>query len=246
MDVLPPLSEEDRMLSGLCYPFWPVVSPLVLFGSRREEPFVHFHALQAVALGLASLAGAAAMALGLWVVFQVLPGTAPTFSGLVGVGAFVGGLFVSLFYLSFLFYTAWRASAGQFLRLPFLGRWAEARMRQNLGLTDESFRVDPLPGRSEEEAEELPDPAELLRLHRPESRRRVAEEQDFEMEILAEPEVPAEPEPQVEEPEERFQPGLFPSAPRAAGRKFRWTPLEEEADEVEVEPPTKGGGFQAW
>lgn len=182
MEILPPLSEEDRMLAGLGYPFWPVVPPLVLLSARREEPFVHFHALQALGLGVVSSGGGLVLALFTWLVLKVLPGNSPTFSGVVGLGVFAFGFFSVLFYFVFLFFTAWRASAGRFLRLPFLGAWAEARMQARLGLTAEEYSVEPLP-RVEPAPIQEPVPeefvegfqeavqevgvAELTRLHRP-------------------------------------------------------------------------------
>lgn len=173
MDILPPLSEEDRMISGLCYPFWLLVPPLVFLGSRREEPFVHFHALQAVALGALSTVGTVLLIGIVWAVMMVLPGSNPTISGLVGVGVFVLGFFLLFFYLTFLFYTAWRAASGRFLRLPVLGAWAEARMQAALGLEPDDYRTEPLEAARPTETrtdEESPDPADLLRRHRPASR----------------------------------------------------------------------------
>lgn len=173
MDILPPLSEEDRMLSGLCYPFWPVVPPLVLLSSRRAEPFVHFHALQGLALGVLSTVGTVLLALAVWLTLMVLPGSSPAFSGIVGLGIFGFGLFALFFYLSFLLYTAWRAASGRFLRLPFLGGWAEARMQAHLGLSRDDYSFEPLSRRDEtqESEEETPlaedfDPATLMRKHR--------------------------------------------------------------------------------
>jgi len=169
LDILPPLSEEDRMISGLCYPLWPIVPPMVLLGARRQEPFVHFHALQGLALGLLSVAGAGLLVGLMWLILQVLPGGSPAFSGVIGLMVFSGGFLVLGFYLSFLLYTAWRASAGRFLRLPFLGSWAEGRMQANLDLSPEDYDHSPLSSRAFEgpdpAASEPPEP--LIRRHRP-------------------------------------------------------------------------------
>lgn len=251
MEILPPLSEEDRMLSGLCYPFWPLVPPMVLLGARREEPFVHFHALQALALGFLSTGGCLLLAGFVWLTLKVLPGGSPTFSGIVGLGVFSAGFFVLAFYVSFLMYTAWRAGDGRFLRLPFVGAWAEARMQANLGLGPEDYSVEPLPARNQSVPPESREPAmvpadaeRLTRLHRPASapgqtrapvtpsRPRLLALQEME-----ESSVPApgfEPVPERREPdmeggaEEGFQPGLFTAPKQTASRQFRWEALDQE------------------
>lgn len=51
-DILPPLSSEDKMMAGSCYPFWPVIPIFVLLSSKRQDPFLAFHAVQALAVGL--------------------------------------------------------------------------------------------------------------------------------------------------------------------------------------------------
>ena len=157
------------MISGLCYPLWPIVPPMVLLGARRQEPFVHFHALQGLALGVLSVAGAGLLVGLMWLILQVLPGGSPAFSGVIGLMVFSGGFLVLGFYLSFLLYTAWRASAGRFLRLPFLGSWAEGRMQANLDLSPEDYDHSPLSSRAFEgpdpAASEPPEP--LIRRHRP-------------------------------------------------------------------------------
>ena len=228
MEILPPLSEEDRMLAGLGYPFWPVVPPLVLLSSRREEPFVHFHALQALALGLVSTGGGLLLALFTWLVLKVLPGSSPTFSGVVGLGVFAFGFFSVLFYFGFLFFTAWRAAAGRFLRLPFLGAWAEARMQARLGLTAEDYSVEPLPrvepgpileSVPEEDLEGFQEAvqevgvAELTRLHRPASR------PGFPGRPTSRPE-----EPSVDEEPPAEAPGQFAPLPLGPGTAARRMP----------------------
>ena len=251
MEILPPLSEEDRMLSGLCYPFWPLVPPMVLLGARREEPFVHFHALQALALGFLSTGGCLFLAGLVWLTLKVLPGGSPTFSGIVGLGVFSAGFFVLAFYISFLLYTAWRAGDGRFLRLPFVGAWAEARMQANLGLGPEDYSVEPLPARSQgvpseprETAVRPSDAERLTRLHRPAatpgrtqapvtpSRPRLLALQEREESPAPAPGFeprPEAPEAAVEGAEEEgFQPGLFPGSKLTASRQFRWEALDQE------------------
>lgn len=275
MDILPPLSEEDRMLSGLCYPFWMLVPPLVLLGSRREEPFVHFHALQAVALGVLSTVGTFLLVGLVWAVMVLLPGSNPMISGMVGVGVFVLGSFALLFYLSFLFYTAWRATSGGFVRLPFLGGWAEGRMQAALGLGPEDYRTDPLAGRTRveiETEEEGEAPTDLLRRHRPPTRPVAPSADEAEESVGSRPrQLPRALPPQ--EPVEA--PASYPTRliPRSEILAAARTPEPEPPDADDFQPgllppprtpgrkfrwdpldeeggaedePGQTGGFQAW
>lgn len=139
--ILPPYQENDRMLSGLAYPLWPFFCPLILLGFRREEPFVHFHALQALALGVLSLGAALLLFLASFLFLWLLPSSFITFSGVAGLTLFITLGFVLFFWLSFIIYLAWQASSGQFLRLPFVGKWAEEKMQLNLGIGPQDYET---------------------------------------------------------------------------------------------------------
>lgn len=258
MDILPPLSEEDRMISGLCYPFWLLVPPLVLLGSRREEPFVHFHALQAVALGAISTVGTVLLVGLVWAVMVVLPGSNPTVSGVVGVSVFAFGFFLLFLYLTFLFYTAWRAASGRFLRLPFLGAWAEARMQAALGLTEEAYRTEPLEAPVRQlrtEPAEAEDPAELLRRHRPSTRAQYGQEPEEVEEAPAvrprqlprtlapvEPPGPHEPQPPASFPTRIIPRSEIAAATRSAVPPPEPAPAEAEDFQPGLFPPPRPGG----
>jgi len=265
VEILPPLSEEDRMLSGLCYPFWPVIPAMVLLGARRDEPFVHFHALQALALGLLSTGGSVVLVLGVWLTLKVLPGGSPTFSGVVGLGVFSAAFFGLAFYVSFVLYTAWRAGDGRFLRLPFVGAWAESRMQANLGLGPEDYSVDPLPaaavareGGSGQTVLQPFEPERLTRQHRPAQtpilpkrprRLDFQEGQPSAAGGAGSSEQEPAPEATGELPgaeavqEEGFQPGLFGASQAPGSRRFRWEPLDPEDQPPET---TSDGEFRAW
>ena len=137
--ILPPYQEDDRMLSGLAYPLWPFICPIVLMGEKKHEPFVHFHALQALALGVLSLAAAIVVSIVTFLLLWLLPSSFVTFSGFVGLTIFLVLTFAFLFWFSVIIYIAWQASSGNFLRLPFLGQWAEEKMQTNLGITDADY-----------------------------------------------------------------------------------------------------------
>jgi len=263
------------MISGLCYPVWPIVPPMVLLGARRQEPFVHFHALQGLALGLVSVVGSGLLVGLMWLILQILPGGSPAFSGVIGLMVFSGGFLVLGFYLSFLLYTAWRASAGRFLRLPVLGSWAEARMQANLDLGPEEYHFDPLPGRPDEGwDQEAVEPAEsLIRQHRPSGLRvdRSPSSRMQEFERPSDAELPPRHDgdfqpglpPQLEEDfqpgllpqrDEDFQPGLLPQRDEdfqpgllgQPGPSGKRRFKWEPLDPEEDDDSTAGDGFRAW
>lgn len=138
-EILPPITEDDRMLSGLVYPLWPLVAPIVLFSSKRTEPYLHYNALQALALGGVSTGGALLVFLLTWFCMWLMPGSFITFSAIMGIGLFTLVVFIIIFYLTLVLFIAWRVANGKFLRLPFLGTWAEKRMQRNLNITPESY-----------------------------------------------------------------------------------------------------------
>lgn len=137
--ILPPYQEDDRMLSGLAYPLWPFICPIILMGEKKHEPFVHFHAIQALALGVFSLAAAIVVSIVTFLLLWLLPSSFVTFSGFVGLTVFLVLTFAFLFWFSVIIYIAWQASSGNFLRLPFLGQWAEEKMQTNLGITEADY-----------------------------------------------------------------------------------------------------------
>lgn len=133
MEILPPISDEDKMLSGLSYPLWPIAPPFVLLSSKRRDPFLQFHALQGLGYGVAASFLTVLLSMGIWVLFQILPSGSTFVAGFLGIAIFCAGLaaFLVLF-LSSLF-LGWRASAGEMIRLPVIGEWAEARVVQETG-----------------------------------------------------------------------------------------------------------------
>ena len=137
--ILPPYHEDDRMLSGLAYPLWPFICPIILLGEKKKEPFVHFHAIQALAVGVLSLAGAIVISIVTFLLLWLLPSSFVTFSGFVGLTVFLVVTFAFFFWFAVIIYIAWQASSGNFLRLPFLGQWAEEKMQTNLGITEADY-----------------------------------------------------------------------------------------------------------
>lgn len=147
LKILPPVQEDNKMLAGLAYPFWFVVVPFALFSSRREEPFVQFHARQALGLGVGSLGASVLGSFLVWAFMQVLP--AGSFSGLAGVLAFAGLWLAFLFLFFLFFFLGYRASTGEFLMLPFLGQGALQRTLDDLGLRPSDLEATEPPSRQE-------------------------------------------------------------------------------------------------
>jgi len=68
-----PASDTSKILVGIGYLFWIVALIAILIEPYKNEPFVKFHAIQALALGVAS-----------WVVWAI-----PFIGWLVGIAIFV-------------------------------------------------------------------------------------------------------------------------------------------------------------
>jgi hypothetical protein len=139
-DILPPLSSEDKMMAGSCYPFWPVVPFFVLLSSKRQDPFLAFHAVQALAVGLTSAALSVVGLFLLWVSFSSLPTSWMMTSGAIGVVLMLAFLAFGGFCFMAQIFLGWQASSGRFLRVAGLGDLCEARMASLLGLSATQLR----------------------------------------------------------------------------------------------------------
>lgn len=139
-DILPPLSSEDKMLAGLCYPFWGVVPFFVLASSKREDPFLLFHSMQGLALGLLTTLVSVVGTLFLWITFSSLPTSYLMTSGLIGVFLVFAALAFGAFSFALSIFFGWQASSGRFLRMLGVGDLCEARMASMLGLTAVQLR----------------------------------------------------------------------------------------------------------
>lgn len=136
-EVLPPLTTEDKMLSGLCYPFWMAVPWFVLASPKREDPFLCFHALQGLALGVAGTVLTLVSLPFLWLMFNSLPTTYTMTAGFLGVFILAAALAWMGVSFAVLIFMGWQASSGRFLRFPALGEWCEARVGKLLDVDAE-------------------------------------------------------------------------------------------------------------
>lgn len=140
-DILPPLSTEDKMLAGLCYPFWMCIPFFVLASSKREDPFLLFHSMQGLALGLLSSLVSILGVLFLWITFSSLPTSWMMTSGLVGVVLVLAALGFGALCFGMSIFFGWQASSGKFLRAIGVGDLCEAKMASMLNLSAAQLRA---------------------------------------------------------------------------------------------------------
>lgn len=127
------------MLAGLPYVVWPIGSIFILASRKKEDPFLCYHAVQALLAGAVMAAAVVAVLLMLFIGFRVLPGSASYAPAVISLGTLVGGGgAVVCVFLTALF-LGWRATEGEMLRLPFLGDFAEQKMLDQTGMTRRQF-----------------------------------------------------------------------------------------------------------
>ncbi|MDQ7826748.1 MAG: DUF4870 domain-containing protein [Candidatus Eremiobacteraeota bacterium] len=139
MKILPPLEEEDTMLSALSYPFWYVTAWFVFFSRKKDEPFVKFHTIQSIAFGLAMSAGYLLLIFMLVGIFHCVPSLRKIIheQGFVWKGYMAQGFFMVAVFLVFLLlffvglslilYYSNKAWKGEYFKIPFIGQRIEDR-----------------------------------------------------------------------------------------------------------------------
>ena len=128
MKLLPPLTDEDKMLSGLCYPLWPIAPAFILWSPKKDDPFLLYHAYQGLGFGGFASAATLVVFVVLSLMFRLLPGGSVLVPGMLGVATFGAGLLAFLGVFLVALFLGWRASAGDMFALPLVGEWAEERM----------------------------------------------------------------------------------------------------------------------
>jgi len=160
MRLLPPLEPQDSMLAGMSYPFWFVVSPYLLMGEKKSEPFVRFHAIQAVVIGGVQTVITLLMLITAILLFRTAPTvpTAPSSSveisskalaeetdtvnidvrnnsymvqGCFSIGVFSAITLIICIEFCFTLFCGWRAWNGQFYSIPFIGKFVEDKYFQD-------------------------------------------------------------------------------------------------------------------
>ncbi|MGE0488591.1 MAG: DUF4870 domain-containing protein [Vulcanimicrobiota bacterium] len=139
MKLLPPLTDEDKMLSGLCYPLWPIAPAFILWSPKKDDPFLVYHAYQGLGFGGFASAATVVVFVVLSLMFRLLPGGSVLVPGMLGILTFGTGLLAFLGVFLVALFLGWRASAGDMFGLPLVGEWAEERMVMASGKTRQEF-----------------------------------------------------------------------------------------------------------
>jgi uncharacterized membrane protein len=141
LKVLPPISDDDKMLAGLPYVVWPIGSLFILISRKKEDPFLHYHAVQALLAGGVLGALLMILTLGLFLVFRIMPSSAHYLSAMFGMAVMLGGGALLLGVLLSALFLGWRATEGEMLRLPLIGDFAEEKMLDQTGMTRRQFEA---------------------------------------------------------------------------------------------------------
>lgn len=129
------------MLAGLPYVVWPIGSAFILLSRKKEEPFLNYHAWQALLAGGVMAVTLAVLTLALFLFFRVMPGSTHYASVTFGLLVMCGGGALLLGVLLAALFLGWRATEGEMLRLPVLGDFAEEKMLDMTGMTRRQFET---------------------------------------------------------------------------------------------------------
>ncbi len=127
------------MLAGLPYVLWPVGSCFILASRKKDDPYLHYHAIQGLIWGAIALALSLLGFLGMGLIFRLMPGSSTYLPGMIGMTFVIGGGLIAMVVFFTAIFLAWRATAGEMLRLPFIGDFAEQKMLDHTGMTRRDF-----------------------------------------------------------------------------------------------------------
>ncbi len=127
------------MLAGLPYVVWPIGSVFILASRKKDDPFLHYHAVQGLLAGAVMLVLSIVAFVMMFVMFRVMPGTSTLVPGILGMAMVFGGGAISMIVFFTALFLGWRATAGEMLRLPYLGDYAEEKMLDHTGMTRREF-----------------------------------------------------------------------------------------------------------
>ncbi|MCD4784027.1 MAG: hypothetical protein K8T10_09410 [Candidatus Eremiobacteraeota bacterium] len=136
--ILPPLTEDEKMWAGLCYPFWFVFSFWTLKFKKKDDVdlFVYFHAIQGLTWGIITSGTTLISFLVIFLVFfrknvgNLSQGTPVDNMGkMMGCGLIaVAVLFAAMIFLIVVIFMTlnygWKATSGIMFRIPFVGKIA--------------------------------------------------------------------------------------------------------------------------
>jgi uncharacterized membrane protein len=121
------------------YVLWPVGSIFVLASRKKDDPYLHYHAVQGGLFGAAMLAVLFFSFLGLGITFRLLPGSSTFLPGMLGMATIAAGGLISMAVFFAAIFLGWRATEGEMIRLPFAGDFAEGKMLDHTGMTRREF-----------------------------------------------------------------------------------------------------------
>jgi len=141
MEILPPLEEEDKMLAALSYPFWFIVSWMILLSGKKREPFVKFHAIQSLFFGASMTLGALLLIILFYLFTKAFPALMTVATGVIFIIFFLILMLLLLADLLLFFYFAFLAYNGKDFRIFIIGPYIERTFFQwDSGASeDESF-----------------------------------------------------------------------------------------------------------
>ena len=146
------------MLAGLPYVVWPIGSLFILVSRKKDDPFLHYHAVQALLAGGLMGVGTLLLILALVISFRVMPGSSTYFPAFLGMGTVLVGSALALTIVLAAIFLGWRATEGEMLRIPYLGDFAEEKMLDHTGMTRRQFEAMLLASMEPEREADIPFP----------------------------------------------------------------------------------------
>lgn len=125
LEILPPLNEEDKFIAALSYPFWFVVSWLVLITDKKKEPFLYCHAFMSLFLGLAFTVANIIIIIIAVFFFAFTTSLANIFTSVILLFVVLVLIIIILAEFGILFYLAYMASLGKIVKLPYISGYVE-------------------------------------------------------------------------------------------------------------------------
>jgi uncharacterized membrane protein len=157
MKILPPLEDDDTMISALSYPFWYIASWMVFLSKKKEEPFIKFHTLQSLFFGMVMFLVNLVLTLIVYGIFRCVPSAAGiinqpehevVWKGYMWKGVFFPVIFAIYLFLLFIgmiivLYCAYKTYRGVYFKIPYIGQYIENRYFSYLKEADEDAPEPP-------------------------------------------------------------------------------------------------------
>lgn len=127
-----PLQEEDVFITALTYPFWFIVSPFLLFTSKKEIAFVRFHIYQSMIFGFfMSILNIIITFIFYFIMKAQAKITNPS-SGIIFISIFLLYTLLLMIFFSIFIYYSYITSKGRLVNIPFITPWVKAKVLEFL------------------------------------------------------------------------------------------------------------------